>query len=181
MINYIALLRGINVSGQKQIKMAELKKMFEDLNFTNVETYIQSGNLVFQSDQKEKTSLIQHIKEKILETFRFEVEIIVLTKEEIYNILNNNPFLKDTTKGTDKFYVTFLAEKPADDRIESLKSVDYTPEEYILDNTTIYFYAANGYGRAKMNNNFFESKLKVFATTRNWKTVNKLVELSQNK
>jgi uncharacterized protein (DUF1697 family) len=181
MKTYIALLRGINVSGQKQIKMLELKMMFENLDFSEVETYIQSGNVVFQSEKTDKIGLIDLIKEQIIITFGFDVEVIVVTKEEMINIRDKNPFLKDLSKDIDKFYLTFLSDKPADDRIESLKSVDYRPEEYILDNTTIYFYAANGYGRAKMNNNFFESKLKIFATTRNWKTVNRLVEMSQNK
>jgi uncharacterized protein (DUF1697 family) len=181
MKTYICLLRGINVSGQKQIKMTDLKKMFEDLSFTQVQTYIQSGNVVFQSEQNDWTSLLNLIKDKIIKTFGFEVEVILLTTEDLIQIRDKNPFLNDQSKDIDKFYVTFLADNPEKDRIENLKTFDYSPEEYILDNTAIYFYAANGYGRAKMNNNFFESKLKVFATTRNWKTVNKLVELSLNK
>lgn len=180
MQTYIALLRGINVSGQKKIQMADLIKMFEDLGFTEVETYIQSGNVVFRSDHTDRTGLISLIKEKIIKIFRFEVEVIIVTKEELINIRDNNPFLKDSSKDIDKFYITFISAKPTDERIENLKSFDYSPEEYILDDTIIYFYAANGYGRAKMNNNFFESKLKVFATTRNWKTVNELVDMSQD-
>jgi uncharacterized protein (DUF1697 family) len=177
MTTYIALLRGINVSGQKQVKMAELKKMFEDQGLTKVETYIQSGNVVFQSEKSDKTGLSDLIKEKINKTFKFEVEVILLTAGDLIKIRDGNPFLNDPSKDIDKFYVTLLSEMPAEDRIENLKIFDYSPEEYILNSTTIYFYAANGYGRAKMNNNFFESKLKVFATTRNWKTVNKLIEM----
>ena len=87
-------------------------------------------------------------------------------------------FFDEPSKDPERFYITFLSEIPTPDNIEKLKTFNYSPEEYRLINTTIYFYAANGYGRAKMNNNYFESKLKVFATTRNWKTVYKLVEMS---
>ena len=93
------------------------------------------------------------------------------------DVRDNNPFLKDPAKDIEKFYVSFLNGEPLSEQIEKLKTFDYSPEKYHLSNTTIYIYAANGYGRAKMNNNFFESKLKVFATTRNWKTVNKLVDM----
>ena len=76
-------------------------------------------------------------------------------------------------------YFTLLGEEPAVERLEKLKEVDYSPEEYVVDGTTVYFYAPNGYGRAKMNNNFFENKLKVAATTRNLKTMQKLVGMSE--
>jgi uncharacterized protein (DUF1697 family) len=178
MKTYIALLRGINVSGQKQIKMADLKKMFEDLNFTAVETYIQSGNVVFRSDEADQHRLSILIKKEINNIFGFEVEVIILSAKELVVVRDNNTFLNDTDKDKERYYMTFLSEKPSPARIEILKTFNYSPEEYVLENTTIYFYAPNGYGRAKMNNNFFESKLKVFATTRNWKTVNKLVEMS---
>jgi uncharacterized protein (DUF1697 family) len=177
MNTYIALLRGINVSGQKKIKMDELQDIFEDLNFSVVETYIQSGNVAFQSENTDQYDLARLVKDEINEKYGFNVEVIVLSQDEIQNVLDRNPFIDDPTKDPERFYVTFLSEKPSTDKIENLKTYDYNPEEYHLINTTIYFYAANGYGRAKMNNNFFENKLKVFATTRNWKTVNKLVEI----
>ena len=178
MKTYITLLRGINVSGQKKIKMDELQILFEKLDLSEVETYIQSGNVVFQSDGSDQHKLIGLIKDEILETFGFDVEVIVLNAQEIRDVLDNNPFLKDPSKDIEKFYVSFLNGDPLSEQIEKLKTYNYSPEEYYLSKTTIYFYAANGYGRAKMNNNFFESKLKVFATTRNWKTVNKLVDMS---
>jgi len=178
METYIILLRGINVSGQKKIEMDKLRAMFENLNFSEIETYIQSGNVVFQSEKSDQSKLIGIIKDRITEVFGFEVEVIILSAQEMKDVCDNNPFSKDPEKDIERFYVTFLSEKPTTDHIEKLKTFNYSPEEYRLINTTIYLYAANGYGRAKMNNNFFENKLKLFATTRNWKTVNKLVEMS---
>ena len=178
MTKFIALLRGINVSGQKQIKMPDLKSLFEESGFQNIETYIQSGNVIFTSKEKLPEKLEQKISLAIKRKFGFDVQIIVLTPEEIEYVLNNNPFLKKK-KDTEKLYVTFLSENPSADNIKKLKDVDYSPEEFIMDGSYIYLFVPNGYGNSKLNNNLFESKLKVFGTTRNWKTVNKLFELSK--
>lgn len=179
MQTYIALLRGINVSGHKKIKMADLKLSLEELSFSNVVTYIQSGNIVFKSDKKSISNLENKIHDKILNDFGFEVPVLVKTPKELTYALNNNPFEKDTSKDDKLFYVVFLKEKPISENIAKLKTYNYSPEEYILDNKIIYYYAANGAGNAKMNNNFFENKLKVQATSRNWRTTHKLVELAQ--
>ena len=177
MKTYIALLRGINVSGQKMIKMAELKTHFEALGYQDVQTYIQSGNIVFKAAGTTPSSLEQAISEKIREVYGFEVAVTVRRPEDLRHILDNNPFLQ---RGEDpeRLYVTFLGALPAAAQVEKLKEYDYSPEAYILDGATLYFFAPNGYGRAKMNNNFFESKLKVSCTTRNWKTVQVLAEMA---
>lgn len=179
MKTYIALLRGINVSGQKMIKMAELKTHFEALNFHEVQTYIQSGNVVFKSADTMPTSLEHSISEMIRKVYGFEVAVLVRRPEDLRHILDNNPFLQ---RGEDpeRLYVTFLATSPTTAQVEKLKEYDYSPEAYALDGTTLYFFAPNGYGRAKMNNNFFESKLKVACTTRNWKTVQVLLDMAGN-
>lgn len=179
MQTYIALLRGINVSGHKKIKMAELKESLESLSFSDVVTYIQSGNIVFKSVDNSTKSLQNKIHEKILKDFGFEVPVLIKTPKELKHALDNNPFEKDDTYDPKLFAVVFLKEKPTIENIAKLETYDYSPEEYVLDNKIIYYYAANGAGNAKMNNNFFENKLKVQATSRNWRTTHKLVELSQ--
>ncbi len=179
MQTYIALLRGINVSGQKKIKMAELKESLETLSFSAVVTYIQSGNIVFKSVENSAESLENKIHKKILIDFGFEVPVLVKTHQELLDTIHNNPFQKDTSKDSTLFYIVFLKEKPKAENIAKLETYDYSPEEYIIDNKIIYFYAANGAGNAKMNNNFFENKLKVKATSRNWRTTHKMVELSK--
>ena len=178
METYIALLRGINVSGQKKIKMTDFKNHLQELNFGDVQTYIQSGNAVFKNKKTTLKVLETRITQKISEEYGFQVSVIVKSREELTDILENNPFLKD--KDTSRLYVTFLSEEPSSVNLEKLKGIDHSPEEYVLKETTIYLYSPHGYGRAKTNNNFFENKLKVAATIRNWKTVNKLVEMSNN-
>jgi uncharacterized protein (DUF1697 family) len=172
---FIALLRGINVSGQKQIKMAELKTLFENIGFKNVETYIQSGNVIFASKEKSIKKLEDKISSGIKNKFGFDVQVIVIISSEIEYILKTNPFLKK--KDADKLYVTFLSIIPSVENVEKLNSVNYLPEEYVIDGRYIYLFFTNGYGRAKLNNNYFENKLKVFCTTRNWKTVVALSDL----
>ena len=179
MQTYICLLRGINVSGQKKIKMAALKASFEALGFLDVVTYIQSGNIVFKYDASDKKKIQDQIYQMLLSEYGFEVTVIIRTPEELQYVIANNPFEKDNTKDPKKFYVVFLQEKPSKENIEILATYDYSPEAYVLDDKLIFYYAANGAGNAKMSNNFFENKLKVRASSRNWRTVNKLVELSK--
>lgn len=179
MTKFIALLRGINVSGQKQIKMSDLKTLFEATGFQNVETYIQSGNVIFSAKEKSNKIVEDKISSAIKSKLGYYVQVIVLTPEELEQVLKNNPFLKKK-KDAESFYVTFLSENPSAENIKKLNAVDYSPEEFIIYGKSIYLFVPNGYGKAKLNNNFFENKLKVFGTTRNWKTVNKLFELSQS-
>ena len=172
----IALLRGINVSGHKKIKMSELRLLFEEIGFQFVETYIQSGNVIFSSKEKSGEKLEAKISSGIKRKFSFDVQVIVVNPKEIEYILKTNPFLKKK-KDAEKLYVTFLSKIPSDENIEKLYLIDYLPEEYVIDGRYIYLFVPNGYGRAKLNNNFFENKLKIFGTTRNWKTVIALSEL----
>lgn len=174
MKTYISILRGINVSGQKKIKMADLKKLYEDLGFKNIQSYIQSGNVVFEFQETASKKLEEMIFNKIKEHYHFDVPNLVLTPLEIEEVLNKNPFSQH-----EKMYFTFLSDLPSTERIEQLKHLDYSPEEYVIIDKTAYFYSPNGYGKAKMNNNFFESKLKVTATTRNFNTVKKLLEMAK--
>lgn len=176
MQTYVSILRGINVSGQKKIKMVDLRAMYESLGFSNIVSYIQSGNVAFQSPLQDQRSLAQQIEAAILDHFTFEVPVIVLNQTELENTLTNNPFSEEKQS---RSYVTFLAEEPEYGRVEKVKALDYAPEEWVLAGKIIYFYSPSGYGRAKMSNNFFEQKLKVRATTRNWKTVHKLLQMTQ--
>ncbi len=174
---YIALLRGINVSGHKKIKMPDLKAMFEALGFTNVRTYIQSGNVVFESNSSE--GLEGKISAKIQEQFGFDVSVICRTAAEMEQVVARNPYAELVGFETEKLYVTFLQETPSGEKLEALKTFTFEPEMYTVSGQEIYVYCFNGYGNTKLENAFFEKKLKVPASTRNWRTINKLIEMSQ--
>ena len=173
METYISLLRGINVAGQKKILMADLKVLYEDLGFENVKTYIQSGNVVFNFKKTNKEDLENLIFDKIKDHYGFEVPNLILEGEEIENALESNPY-----KDVEKPYFTFLSENPQQENIDEMSKHSFENEFYELKGKVIYSHYPNGAGRSKMTLNFFEKKLKVAATTRNWRTLNKLLEIS---
>lgn len=177
METYIALLRGINVSGQKKVNMKLLKEMFETLGFQDVQTYIQSGNVVFRSKKTPVKKLVKQIQEEILKVFGFEVRVLIRTQAALQAVVESCPFVKEKGSEEDKIYIVFLDEEPKPENIEKLNTVNYAPERFTISGLTLYFYCPNGYGKAKLNNNLFESKLKVAATTRNWRTVNILADM----
>lgn len=179
MKKYIALLRGINVSGHKLIKMADLRELLEGPIMQNVQTYIQSGNIVFESASTKSADLEQLINARINGKYGFDVPVLVKTPVELEYVLDNNLFITKFQRDPKRVYVTFLNAMPDEALIEKLKEYDYKPEEYIIDGTNLYFYSPHDYGNAKMNNNFFEKKLKVTATTRNWATINKLIAMPE--
>lgn len=180
MKTYIAILRGINVSGHKMIKMEALRKMFEELNFKSVKTYIQSGNVVFQSKEINSDKIEKKIAKKIKEEFSIEVPVMVKELDELKTVLKNNPFVNKRKENITKLHITFLNREPEKAAIDKIKEGQYIPDEFILAGKTVYLFCPNGYGNTKLNNNFFENKLKVVATTRNWKTVNELVLMGEN-
>ena len=175
----IAILRGINVGGKRKILMADLKLMFEKMNFSNVSTYIQSGNVLFNLKKKVGNSeLAQKIEAEIKKEFGFEVPVIVRTSKEIEAAINQNPFYKE---GSDvvHLHLTFLNEEPTEENQEKTESYKYEPDKFEIKGKDIFIYCEGKYHQSKLNNNFFEKKLKVNATTRNWKTILKLHELSK--
>lgn len=177
MKKYIAILRGINVSGQKLMKMAELKTYLKDLNFNNVSTYIQSGNISFESGSSNQKEMEAQIGNKIKEKYDFEVPIIVKSAEEMKRIAENNPFLNHRQEDSSKLYVTFLADEPDIELVNKFRTINYAPDEFIVVEKVLYGFVPVSYGNTKFSNNFIESKLKTTATTRNWKTVLKLLEM----
>lgn len=176
-MKYIALLRGINVGGQKKIKMADLKVMFESMGFKDVKTYIQSGNVIFNYDSSDTIILANRVEEKISETFGFSAKTIIRTAEELRSIIDNNPFIKEPDIELDKLHVTLMIDVPAPNIISSLNIKKEENERYLIISKEIYLYCPNGYGNTKLNNSIFEKKLNIAATTRNWKTITKLHEL----
>ncbi|MCC1483117.1 DUF1697 domain-containing protein [Winogradskyella immobilis] len=173
---YIALLRGINVGGHRKIPMADLRGLLTKMGFNNVQTYIQSGNVIFQSSKDTKTLEIT-IKQAIANRFGFDVPVIVKTRADIKTIFDNCPFPE--TKKTNSYY-TLLSHQPDIDLVKIASEKTYPNEEYQILNDCIYFYAEKGYGNAKFNLNWFEKTLNVNATARNYKTMLKLLSLSEN-
>ena len=178
-MKYISILRGINVSGQKKIKMVDLKSLYELLGFQDVVTYIQSGNVIFDAAVKNKADLKAKIEEAIEEKYKFHVSVEIRTNREIGDIIKNCPFGSvDLAEDGTKVLVTFLFSKPSEVRVSDIQKYVVAPEKLVVRGKEIYLYCPKGYGKSKLSNTFLEHKLGVEATTRNWKSVHKLYELS---
>ena len=176
MNTYISILRGINVSGQKKILMIDLTELYKSLKFTNINTYIQSGNVTFKADAKLSDNEISaKISKAILKKYAFEVPVLVRTIAEMEKVITENPFKKESDE---RLYVTFLDQIPSKENTDKLKGIDFPQDKFILKDKSIYLHCIS-YGNTKLSNNFFENKLKVTATTRNWKTVNKLLAMAK--
>jgi len=179
MNTYIALLRGINVSGHNKIKMTDLKQLFLNLGFQNIRTYIQSGNVLFQSDEKDISSFEKSIKTAIKKKFEYDIKVLVITKKIIQTAFTSNPFLKNKTSDITKLCVTFLSENPNTDGLQQLEEVANKGEdEFKMKDKFLYLHCPTSFAKTKLTNNLIERKLKVDATSRNWKTITKLAELS---
>jgi len=157
--------------------MEDLRAVCSDLGFRDVETYVQSGNIVLQSSLENPTIISKRIGAKIIESFGFEVSVIVRTSKEMRNVIPNNPFLKENGIDSSKLHVTFLSEIVQKASLEKLAELSASPDRFHPAPREIYVYCQIGYGRTKLSNVGIEKTLSVTATTRNWKTTNKLLEM----
>jgi uncharacterized protein (DUF1697 family) len=175
---YIALLRGINIGPHKRIKMEALQRSLRELGFEDVKTYIQSGNAVFKAPAADNTRLANKIEKKLLSAFGFPVPVIVRTPAELQQVIQNNLFLNEAGIDTSKLHVTFLSGSPEKIVLKSLDRIAAGADRFNYGGKEIYLHCPNGYGETKLSNGALEKALSVQATTRNWKTVNKLYEMA---
>ncbi|RKR08324.1 uncharacterized protein (DUF1697 family) [Flavobacterium sp. 90] len=177
MQTYIAFLRGINVSGQKLIKMETLRSILTELPIEKISTYIQSGNIIFTSNLTNISDLENQIANSIEKHFGYQVPVLILTLKELQKCAEQNPYSDHNINDPAQPYVTFLSKEPAITDLELFKSIDFREDKHITINKVMYIIYPNPTGNSKLTNSIIESKLKVKATTRNWKTINKLIEL----
>ncbi len=177
---YISLLRGINVLGKKTIRMEDLAKLYETLGFKNVRTYVQSGNVLFDSPERDSSKLSALIATGIKKKFGYDVVVLITTGKELSEVIARNPFAKDPRIDKSKLHVTLLSELPKPALLKELQPFPGETDQFKVVGKAVYIHCPNGYGRTKYHNNFFEKVLKTSATTRNWNTVNKLLALVQS-
>lgn len=175
----IAILRGINVGGKRKILMADLKLLFQNLGFSNIITYIQSGNVIF-NDAKDVNDLelAQQIERAITAKYQFDVPVIIRSSKEIVKAVKKNPFYQKDAEDISQLHLTFLNDLPTKENLTKIESYNYEPDKFAINGKEVFIFCAGKYHQSKLTNNFFEKKLNLSATTRNWKTVLKLIELS---
>ena len=179
MIKYLAFLRGINVSGHRIIKMEELRKIFEALKFKNVRTYIQTGNVVFETSTKDSDSLMRKIEKHLHKSLGYEVETMLRTIPEMETIIKNNPFKKIKLDKTVHLYLTFLSEEPVNEMKKSLIDSSDDVATFKMGNRELYTLYKRSNAKHPFSNNFVEKKLKAAATTRNWNVINKVLDFAK--
>lgn len=177
MATYIAILRGINVSGHKIIKMERLRAAFDDMGFAHIKTYVQSGNVIFETSEP-PAGLAAKIEKKILNEFGFDVPVLTKSSKEMMDIVKRNPFLNDASIDQSKLHVTFLSDDPPRNALELLEPLAAGAEQVRIAGRAVYLHCPNGYGNTKLTNTAIEKKLSCRTTTRNWATTNKLLEMT---
>jgi uncharacterized protein (DUF1697 family) len=178
MSTYISMLRGINVGGQKMIRMETLRGVYTELGFTNIRTYVQSGNVVFESPDRDYQVLNRRIEAKLEQTCGYPVQVFIRQVDDFQRILTANPFLNDRNEYPDKLHVTFLYQHPPHTVLSKLTAPSGTTDEFAPGEMAVYLYCPHGYGKTKLSNGFFERKLGMPVTTRNWNTVNALYKIA---
>ena len=174
---HIALLRGINLSGHNRLPMTSLLALFEEAGCRHVQTYIQSGNVIFEAQADIARRVPSVIMKAISRQFGLEVPVVTRSAAELNTIVGANPFLRP---GADErlLHVAFLADQPQPNRAAGLDPDRSPPDEYVVRGREIYLRCPNGIARTKLTNAYFDSRLATICTMRNWKTTLKLLELT---
>lgn len=174
MKKYAILLRGVAPTGKNRVPMAALRAALTDAGFLDVRTYIQSGNVIAKStlEQSPVESLVHEV---ILREIGADIAVVARTHEQLRRVMEGNPF---PVSGASRTYFSLFAEPATPHQIEDLSRLDFSPDRVLVGQDALYTLYATKHSDSKFNNNFFERKLKVSATTRNFNTMSRLVDLS---
>ncbi len=175
---FVALLRGINVGGKNKLPMTDLARIFVAAGCANVRTYIQSGNVVFAAAAGCAERLPDLVAKKIAERFEFRAPVVLRTANELHRVAAGNPFLKSAVD-QGALHVAFLADLPQKRRVAALDPERSPGDSFEVRGREIYLHLPNGVARTKLTNDYFDSTLATTSTVRNWRTVLKLLEISQ--
>lgn len=173
---YVALFRGVNV-GSVTVRMDALRSAFEALGLVRVRTYVQSGNVVFETAKRPALALGRAIERRVLRDFGHAVPVFLKTESQMAAVVRGNPFLKEKSIDPSKLHVTFLSGRPGNKAAGLLEGLVAESERFFIAREEVYLYCPDGYGRSKLANNALERKLSLVATTRNWRTVTTLLEM----
>lgn len=174
---YIGLFRGINVGGRHIVPMKVLKRTLEKEGYTNVQTYIQSGNVVFRSPHNERTRLSEHLSAVVARDHGFEPRVLVRTLADVKRAAAGNPF-PEGDDNPQSVHLFFLAAPPTRPDLKSLKALKTPTERYVLKGSIFYLYTPDGFGTSKLAMHA-ERLLGVDATARNWRTVQTLLAMAK--
>src|ERR1700704_2945507 len=176
---FICMLRGVNVGGHNMIKMDALKALCVPLKFKDAQTYVQSGNLIFRTEEKDQAKIAKRFQDAIEKKFKFRPDVILRTATEIRDVIKKNPFAKRNGIEPNRLLVTFLSGDPGKEAREKALAIDTSPEEMHLIGREAYIYFPNGQGRSKFPWPAIERALGTSSTGRNWNSVTKMLEMAE--
>lgn len=176
---FVSLLRGVNVGGHNKIKMDALRALYESLQLREAQTYVQSGNVVFKTEEHDRAELSDRIGSAIERSFGFRPAVILRACSELKSVVDRNPFATRRDITPSKLLVTFLASDPGQESREKVLKIKTDPEELRVVGSELYVYFPNGMGRSKLPFSVIEKALEVPGTSRNWNSVTKLLEIAQ--
>ncbi len=170
------------MTGHNSIKMTELSVLYKNLGFNDSETFIQSGNVIFRSDATLSIpDIALKIENAIHEKFNYNVPVLIRTPDEMRKFISVNPFLSETDFNPAKMAVLLLYEEPLKSQIQKVININYPPDKFRIIGREIFIYCPNGFGRTKLYTNFFEKKMGVTGTARNWNTINTILSIAEQK
>jgi uncharacterized protein (DUF1697 family) len=176
----VSLLRGVNVGGHNKIKMDALRALYESIKLREPQSYVQSGNVVFKTDERDLAQVTKRIQNGIERTFGCRPDVILRTSSELRDVIARNPFAKRRDIEPGKLLVTFLASDPGAEARANVLKIKTDPEELCIDGRELYIYFPNGQGKSKLPWATLDRTLKTAATGRNWNTVTKLLEMAES-
>lgn len=176
---FIAMLRGVNLGPHRRIKMEALRETCQKLKLRDSVTYLQSGNVVFRTDEQDLDGLTQCLQKAIARKFGFSSDVILRTASEMRKVIAANPFAKRRDIEPSRLLVTFLANDPGEDARKLVRKMKTEPEEVWIDGREIYTYFPNGMARPTVSWAAIERVLKTSGTARNWNSVTKLLEIAE--
>ncbi|HTU47074.1 MAG TPA: DUF1697 domain-containing protein [Bryobacteraceae bacterium] len=175
----VSMLRGVNLGPHKRVKMEALRSLYESLGLRDPQTYVQSGNVLFRTSEKNLNAVAKRIEKAIESSFGFHADVILRTTSELREALAKNPFAARSGIDPAKLLVTFLASDPGEEAREKLRQIKAEPEELWIDGRELFIYFPNGLARPKLSIPLIERTLKTSGTGRNWNSVRKLLEMAE--
>jgi len=175
----VSMLRGVNLGPHHRLKMDALRALYESLGFTDVQTYVQSGNAIFRADSRDLPAVAAQIEGAIERKFGFRADTIVRTAAQLRKAVERNPFATRRNLEPNKFLVTFLAGDPDREGRKKLLQMKIDPEEVRVEGREVYIYYANGMAQPRLSWTQAAKMLKSAGTGRNWNTVEALLEMAE--
>jgi uncharacterized protein (DUF1697 family) len=170
------------MAGHNKIKMTDLALLYQSIGFRDAETFIQSGNVIFSCDTTlSAIEIAERIEQAIKNKFKYDISVMLRPFSGLKNMGNVNPYPGEPDFDPAKMAVMFLREEPDNEQKKKVENVSYPPDKFSIIGSEIYIYCPNGFGGTKLYTNFFEKKMGVTGTARNWNSIVRILDIAGGK